>query len=97
MGASRRAFRRADRDAGRRHAAALHAIDCAIEAGLAIRAPGAGKLDILTPTTLTDEIRAPLVAALLAHKREVAAILQVADEGGGKAQRWVTPRRGRPS
>ena len=92
----RRSKGSADRDAAsRRRQVALATIDTAIGAGFALRAPGNGSLDILTPVGMASEIRETIVNALTTYKPEVAAILEAADDGRGMAQVWVTPRRGR--
>jgi hypothetical protein len=82
----------------RRRALALSAIDGAIMAGCALRAPGGGALDILAPVDLAAEVRSSIVRALMENKRLVISILEAADDGGGKAQTWRVPRRrGAPS
>jgi hypothetical protein len=80
--------------AARRRAIALFAIDTAISSGFALRAPGGGSLDILTPTDLPSEIREPIVDALGRHRPEVIGILEYLDDQRGEGQTWVPPRRG---
>ena len=70
-------------------------IQSAIEAGLALRAPGDGRLDILIPHDMKAELRNAIVRALLENKRLVIAILEAADEGRGAIKTWRTPKRGR--
>ena len=85
--------RRANGEASRRRQAALFAIDTAISAGFALRAPGGGYLDILAPVGMASEIREPIIAALGRHRPEVVAILEFLDDQRGQAQVWV-PRPG---
>ena len=99
MGSRRRALGRARPPRLRSGAAAGHrpgqTIDGAIASGFALRAPGGDALDILTPASMSNAVRAPIVDALLAHKREVVAISRAADLGGGRAQQSTPLRRGR--
>ena len=85
--------RRDSEAASVRRQAALFAIDVAIASGFALRAPGGGCLDILSPIGLAHEVREPIVRALTTYRRLVVGILEAADDGRGMAQVWVTPRR----
>jgi hypothetical protein len=86
--------RRRDLTAARRRAVALSTIDAAISVGFALRAASDDNLDILIPLSVPREVHEPIIHALTTYKREVVGILEAADDGGGRAQVWIPPRRG---
>ena len=86
--------RRRELPAARRRAIALFAIGPAISSGFALRAPGGGYLDTLTPTGLPSEIREPIVDALGRYRPEVIGILEYLDDEREGAHAWVPPRQG---
>jgi hypothetical protein len=72
---------------------ALFILGAAADAGFALRPAGAGRLEILGPAGLPDDLCQPIVDAIRAHGAEILRLLRWFDDEARQGRFW-SPRPG---
>jgi hypothetical protein len=68
-------------------------LDCALDSGFVLKADG-DALDISPPPDMPDEVREPIVTALLEHRPQVIDFLKFLDAEACRGRHWRPGARG---